>query len=343
MPRILYLSCHEILEYDELMLFHELGYPVFSPGSYLVPQREGEGFLRPGIPGLTYDPNVVEQYNRIGAAHPGQDGKNFLTKDFVDNFDVVVVMHVPEWIERNWEAMKHKRVIWRTIGQSVASTEARLAQYKAHGLQIVRYSPQEAYIPHFAGQDALIRFYKDPTVYGNWVGARPQVITFAQSMQQRGSHCNYALFESVTRPFPRKLFGPGNNQPGFGMGPISWTQQVQELRQARVYFYTGTQPASYTLNFIEAWMSGIPVVAIGPQYGNAEVWRNHNLYEVHNLIKHGQTGFVSDSPSVLRNCVGVLLKDRSLATRVGEAGRAEAIRHFDKSMIRSAWESFLGR
>lgn len=340
--RLLYLSCHETLEHSELILFHELGYELFSPGAYVEPQNRGDQCMRPGIPGLTYNPDVVQQYHRIGTQFPGQDGKKHLTKEFVDNFDAVIVMHIPDWIEVNWEAIKHKRVIWRTIGQSVASVEKRMAPYKSQGLQIVRYSPREARIPHFAGMDALIRFYKDPAIYQGWTGEALQVINFSQSMQQRGTHCNYALFEQVTRPFQRKLFGPENHQPGFGMGKLSWADQIRELQKARVYFYTGTHPASYTLNFIESWMTGTPVVAIGPKYGNADVWRNHDLYEIQDLIQDGVNGFVSDEPQILTARIQQLLDDKALADRISAAGRAEAIRHFNKDMIGAAWKAFLG-
>ena len=341
--RILYLSCHEILEHDELILFHELGYELFSPGAYVEPQNRGDLGLRPNIPGLVYNPDVVQQYHRIGAQFPGEDGKRHLTKEFVDNFDAVIIMHIPDWIEVNWEVMKHKRVIWRTIGQSVASVEQKMSPYKNQGLQIVRYSPRETNIPNFAGMDGLIRFYKDPDIYQGWTGEIAQVINFSQSMQQRGNHCNYALFEQVTRPFPRKLFGPENNQPGFGMGKISWQDQIRELQKARAYFYAGTHPASYTLNFIESWMCGVPVVAVGPQYGNADVWRNHNLYEIQDLIQNGVNGFVSDDPATLSNYIQQLLSDEALARRISAAGRAEAIRHFNKDMIRAAWKAFLER
>jgi glycosyltransferase involved in cell wall biosynthesis len=127
------------------------------------------------------------------------------------------------------------------------------------------------------------------------------------------------------------------------MGKISWTDQIRELQKARVYFYTGTHPASYTLNFIESWMLGIPVVAIGPKYGNADVWRNHDLYEIPDLIQHGVNGFISDDPGVLSGCIRNLLNDEALAKRVSAAGREEAIRHFDKDMIKASWKAFLER
>lgn len=341
--RILYLSCHEILEYDEVRLFHELGHEVFSPGAYVNPQNRGDQGMRPGIPGLTYDPVIAAKWAKHDAVHPSIDGKTYLTREIVDMFDLVIVMHIPDWISKNWAVMKHKPVIWRTIGQSLVSTEQQIRPYRDQGLNIVRYSPMESNIPGWNGQDALIRFYKDPADYGNWNGKKLQVINFTQHMKARDAACNYTLFEQVTRPFKRKLFGPGNDQPDFGMGKVPYSRLQSEMRDNRVYFYTGTHPASYTLNFMEAWMTGIPVVAIGPKYGNAEIWRNHNLYEIHKLIQHGVNGFISDDPRVLQTSVRMMLDDPSYARQISKAGRAEAIRRFGKDMIKEAWRAYLSK
>jgi len=76
MSKILYLSCHEILEFDEVSLLHELGHEVFSPGAYVEPANRGDQNLRPSIPGLKYDPDILEQFHRIAGQHPGQDAKD---------------------------------------------------------------------------------------------------------------------------------------------------------------------------------------------------------------------------------------------------------------------------
>jgi len=342
--KILYLSCHSILEYDEVSLLHWLGYDIFSPGAYIRPSEGSGDLLRPGIPGLEYDPDVLEQFHKIGAAYPGEDAKNHLTKEFVDNFDVVLIMHMPQWVAANWDAIKHKRVIWRTIGQSVASTESSLRWYRSKGLEIVRYSPKESNIPGFIGQNALIRFYKDPEQFGNWVGNDKKIITFAQSMKQRDVACNFSLFERTTKGFPRALYGPQNDEVGleWAQGKVSYETLQEELRASRVYFYTGTHPASYTLNFIESWMTGIPVVAIGPQWGNASYFANHELYEIADLIENGVTGFCSNSEIELRDYCKALLDDDDLSHQISRAGRAEAIRHFNKDMIGESWKEFLG-
>lgn len=339
--KILYLSCHSILEHDEVKMFHGLGHEVFSPGAYVEPANPGDASLRPGIDGLTYDPDVVEQYHRLAGQFPGQDTKDHLTKEFVDNFDCVVVMHMPRWIERNWEAMKHKRVIWRTIGQSVAGTEASLKKYRDAGIEIVRYSPKEATIPGFLGQDALIRFYKDPDDYGPWRGDNNRIITFAQSMKQRGPACNFSFFDDVTQPFARHLFGPGNEGLSWSSGKVPFEQLQEEMNANRIYFYTGTHPASYTLNFMEAWMTGIPVVAIGPEHGNANYFQGHDLYEVHELIENHATGFVSDDKAELQSYLRLLTENHTLAQLIGEGGRQAAIKHFSKDLIWPAWQNYL--
>lgn len=339
--KILYLSCHSILEHDEVKMFHQLGHDIFSPGAYVEPRNPGDASLRPGIPGLVYDPDILEQYHRLAAQHAGHDTKEHLTKEFVDNFDCVIVMHLPKWIHQNWPVMKHKRVIWRTIGQSVASTELEVKPYREQGLEIVRYSPKEQGIPGYIGSDALIRFYKDPADYGPWEGDNERVITFAQNMRSRGAACNFDLFEKVTRPFPRHLFGPQNEGLDWSSGKVPFEQLQRELCDNRVYFYTGTHPASYTLNFMEAWMTGIPVVALGPHHGNASYFHGHDLYEVHELIEDHSSGFVSDDPKQLTSVIKLLLENKPLAQLVGVNGRKEAIRHFSKDLIWPAWQDYL--
>ena len=340
MAKILYLSCHSILEFNEVKMLHELGHEVFPAGAYISPNQPHDN-KRPPISGMTIRPDWLEQYNRLG--QEGVDSRDCLTKEFVDNFSIVIVMHLPRWIVKNWDAIKGGRVIWRTIGQSVASVEKLMAGYvHAGGLEIVRYSPQEINIPNFAGQDALIRFYKDPEEYNSWNGKNDRIITFAQNTKDRDTACNYTLFESATRGFSRHLFGPGNEGQDWTSGTVPYEQLKQELRNNRVYFYTGTHPASYTLNFIEAWMSGIPIIAIGSQHGNARHLKNHNLYEIPNLIENGVTGLVSDNIQELRAGCKQLLGNAELAATVGAAGRAEAIKHFGKDMIYAAWKEYLG-
>lgn len=340
--KILYLSCHSILEYEEVKLLHELGHEVFSPGAYVEPANPGDASLRPSIPGLVYNEDILKKFHAIHDKYPGEDNKDHLSPEVVDYFDVIIIMHLPRWVHLNWPVMKKKRVIWRTIGQSISSTEQQLRPYRQRGMEIVRYSPMEKNIPGCLGQDALIRFYKDPDDYYGWTGHQKRVITFAQHMKDRDKACNFTFFEQVTRPFERHLFGPGNSNVGdWGTDKVPYEQLLQELRDNRVYFYTGTHPASYTLNFMESWMTGIPVVAIGPEHGNANYFPGHNLYEVPHLIRNGVDGFVSDNASKLQEYIRDLMNDDELAKQIGEAGRASAIETFGKEKIKQQWKDYL--
>lgn len=273
----------------------------------------------------------------------GAPSRDELPAEFVKQFDTIIVMHVPEWIERNWEVLKGKRVIWRTIGQSTPAIEQRMGQYKAFGMEIVRYSTREANITPTAGCDKIIRFYKDEREFGGWIGAGNEVITFAQDMKHRAEHCNYDTFTQIVQGFNAHVYGPKNEKSGdLNGGFMTYPQMQQKMRDARVYIYTGTQPASYTLNFIEALMTGVPMVAIGPKLANSLNVTGGDVYEIPDIIKNGVNGYYSDDINELRARVQGLLDDWRLARRIGEMGRIKAIELFGKSVIQDNWRRFLG-
>lgn len=332
--RLLYLSCHSVLEFDEITLFHEMGIDVFSHGAYSDPERQGDGMRRP-IPGLMNDPKILDIFRRTP--------KEKLTEEMVEPFDTVMVMSMPRWITGNWEVLKRKRVIWRCIGQNNHQTEASLKFYRDRGLQIVRYSPKEATLPGYIGADAFIRFYKDPSVFGCWSGQEKFVVNFTQSMKNRGRECNFNFYRRVIEGLPCRLFGPHNENIGqeWAHGAVDIDEFLRQLRINRAYFYTGTYPASYTLNFVEAWMTGIPVLALGPERGNDPELFGYDLYEVSDLIRNGQDGFFSDDEIECRQILNDLLRDPDYARAIGEKGRRSAIDFFGKEKIKAQWAEFL--
>jgi len=351
MKKLLYMSCHEILEFQEVSLFVELGYDVYSMGAYSNPAQAG--ILRPAIPGAKPHPQLHAVYL--------QSSKENIHQELVDWADLIVMMHNSRvdvvdhpqpWLgstrvnsegktEDNWEKLKKKPVIWRSIGQSTKEIEESLKPYRDDGLKIVRYSPKEKTIPSYCGEDAMIRFYEDENEFKGWTGEKKQVITIAQSMKSRGDACNFRAFLEATEPFERRLFGPGNEDAGLIGGQLTYEQLKQELRTSRVYFYTGTQPASYTLNFIEALMTGIPIVAIGKSFYRQ--FPDQDTYEVPEIIKNGENGFVSDSIEELQKYIQLLMDDYELAKKIGENGRKTAIELFGKEKIKEEWRLFLER
>lgn len=330
--RLLYLSCHAILEYDELRIFEELGINYFSLGSYVNP-RNPVDLIRPP---LNHQPDEWLVNNA--------PDRRSIPREFIEYFDTIVVMHVPEWIEDNWENMKDKRVIWRTIGQSTPAIEKRLYKYRKEGLEVVRYSPREMNIKENIGSSKIIRFYKDENEFSGWTGAGNQVVTIAQNMMHRGEFCNYEAFKTLVEgigPGGAKVYGPNNEGSGeLSGGFLTYDEMKQKYRDAGVYIYTGTQPACYTLNFIEAMMTGVPVVAIGPQHANSLNIAG-DTYEIPDIIQNGINGFWSDDLGDLKKKIELLLTDKKIAKRIGQMGRETAIKLFGKEVVKSTWKDYL--
>lgn len=331
--KLLYLSVHSILEYDELLLFEELGIDYFSLGSYIQPNNPVDK-IRPAL-------NKTADLELLKIAPL----RSNMPQEFIEHFDTIVIMHgdTPDgnWILQNWERMKHKRVIWRTIGQSTPKIEAKLKKCRDEGLQVVRYSPLEYNIEGNIGADAFIRFYKDPHEFNNWQGLGNEIITFAQNMPTRADHCNYNTFCKIVKDFNAHIYGPNNKEAGaLNGGYQTYDQMKARLRQAAVYLYTGTQPASYTLSFIEALMTGIPVVALGPKFGNSLNIAG-KLYEVHSIIENGFSGYWSNDVFQLQSYIKHLLRDKRHSRYISENGRKRAIELFGKDTIREQWRQFL--
>lgn len=327
--RLLYLSCHAILEYDELRLFEDMGIDYFSLGSYIDPQHPVDP-IRPAL-NKKVDPDLL---------HMAPD-RDHLPPAFLDHFDKIIIMHKPEWIEHNWPALVGRDVTWRTIGQSTPAIERRMLPYRQDGLKVVRYAKRENQIADNVGCDQIIHFYKDPDEFGKYNGMNWEAITFAQNMVTRGEFCNFEAFAHIVKGLNAHVYGPKNDEAGeLNGGFLTYPQLQQKMRDSRVYIYTGTQPASYTLNFVEALMTGIPMVCIGPKWATSLDIAG-DVYEIPDIIQHGVNGFVSDDLNLLHNITKELLNDVKLSQTIGMAGRQTALAFFSKDVIRSKWAEYL--
>jgi hypothetical protein len=99
------------------------------------------------------------------------------------------------------------------------------------------------------------------------------------------------------------------------------------LRQASVYLYTGTVPASYTLGLIEALMVGVPIVSIGPGawQGPAE------LFEGHEFAQHAE-----DDPAEAREWLREYLRASDPTIVLDRQERARAL--FDVAIVGPQWD-----
>lgn len=342
---ILYFGDHSILEHDEVKLFTESGHKVFSLGGVYQNENIGDN-LRGSIPGFIPDKELGVNPQTKENVHP----------NLVKWADVVIVTHnhpskehPQPWIANNWKLFKSskKPILWRSIGQSNVAVEESLTPFRNEGLKIVRYSPKEKNIPSFVGEDAVIRFYIDPEEYQGYTGDIPRVVNISQGMfgsdsqVSRGEWMAKDIFDEVVKDLDWKIFGPGNEYAlEHNGGRLSFEDLKTMLRLNRVYLYTGTRPAPYTLGFMEALCTGIPIVSIGPKNGN-KMFRE-DTFEAHEIIgANGEAGFWSDNPEELKNFCKILLDNQDLAKSMGEKGRLRAIEYFGKEKIKREWEVFL--
>lgn len=335
--KIHYISCHQVLEHDEVQLLTDLGHDVFSNGAYLEP--EGHPSLsRPGIVGATAHPNWADLARRFP--------KTDLPRELIDPFDILIFMGgiTDNALVANWPRIRHKKVVWRTIGQSTQGNEEMMAPLRADGLHIIRYSPKEMNIPRYIGADTFIRFYKDENELRDWNGSTQEIVNFSQSLRGRRNHCHYDQILELMTGFPMtKVYGTGNEDLGpLNGGELPWELMKGKLRDARVFVYGGTWPASYTLSFIEAMMTGIPMVCIGKHLAqDLPGVPPLDFYEVGEIIQNGVNGFISDDIGTLRSYIYQLLNDDNLARSIGAKGRETAIQFFGKEYIKDSWNRFL--
>ncbi len=341
--KLLILSSHSILEYDDVRLFHSLGYDVFCPGGYSDPANPGES-MRPALPEVPYHADLAALCHAQRVKHEGQPAdfgivdwaKADLHPDLIAWADVIMVNCFPEaWIGGQWDAIKHKRVIWRTIGQSNPLLEHEMSRFRRLGMEVVRYSPAErrAFEPlgAWAGEDAMIRFAKFPSDYAPWIGDDRVVGNVTQNLDVRGDHCGLGFWQAATKGLPVKLAGLGSERMG-GVGTLSYAGMADYLRHLRAFCYMGTQPASYTLALMEVMLAGVPIVSIGP----GAMWLPA-LFEGHELV-----GLWSDFPVVARADLAYLLADDVAAKAASHAMHDRGVALFGAETIGAQWLAYLG-
>ncbi len=332
---LLLLLAHSIEEHDQLKLLSGLGYDVFSLGGYINPGAPHDP-KRPPLPDVPYHPELQAVVDSLGTDDNLRAAKDHIPGPLIDWADVIIVHHYEhQWIVGNWPRIKHKRVIWRTVGQSVEGNERLMAPLRRDGLEIVRYSPKERNIPGYAGEDALIRFYKDPAEWYGWTGEIPAVLNITQNLAQREPYTNRGFWEAATAGLPRMAMGPGSEAIG-GPGQTTFPEMQQALRSYRCYLYTGTQPASYTLGLIEAMMTGIPVVSIGPSWMRIFPYGSE-MFEGHEL-----TAISYEDPAHARVALQVFLEDNDHARQISEVHRNIALKLFGIDSIGAQWKAYLG-
>ena len=338
--RIVQCLSHSIESFDMMKLYHSIGHEVFDVGGLIDP-RSPHDDKRPALPDVPFYPELKAAVDAIGSPDNLGAAQSHLPDALLEWADTIVYHHYLDRLYIQWPRIRdwlrgdsNRRVIWRSVGQSVEGNERTAVPFRREGLERVAYSPKEQNIPGYAGHDALIRFYVDPDEWHGWIGSEERVIQVTQHLRQRDPYTNWGFWDAATRGLPNMPLGPGSEAIG-GPGSLSYADMQEWLRTARAYLYTGTQPASYTLGLIEALMTGIPVLSIGPSHMGIFPY-GPDLFEGHELAS-GWT----DHPETAATQLRLLLDDHAEAKRVSEHQRQRAIEMFGMDRIKAEWTAYL--
>lgn len=329
--KILYFSVHAVLEDDETRMFKKLGHDVFPLGANFGFQS-AQPFRDPIVFNET-EHALLEQFRAMGCTFPyaaDPTAQTHLTAEFIALFDVIVVMHDLNFIQQFWPVLSQRPVIWRTIGQNIDECEPVAAGLHEQGMHIVRYSPAERRSAAYCGETALIRFGKDPDDYGPWSGDNGHVLTFANLFEQRYPS-SAAQYRAIVTDVPSMLGGSGNESFSEKIGFLSPLQQREHYNACRAYLYCSGPTIPYTLNFMEALMSGMPMVV-------TDFAPSHPFYEIPTLVSGG-AGIVASTIEEAQKALRDLLDDDDAARQMSEQARARAIQLFSTDHIGKQWDA----
>lgn len=331
MANILYYSAHDSLEFDDLVLLRTLGHEIFSLGVY-IPTSSRKNEFRPELKNSELVLHWQECFPSDGCYYEESNRQHaIVTKEFVRRFDLVIVVHSIHFIINNWDALSTRPTIWRTIGQGIEPFDEWMAPYRAQHLKIVRWSPAEARNPKYIGHDAVIRAYKDPDVYQPWMGQdNGSVLTFSNGFPHRYPK-EFAFFLQSVWGRPFHVGGSCNVGVMNALGVLSFEDQLKRYRESGAYCYFQGAGIPYTLNFIEAWMTGIPLLAL---HRSVDIPGLDFTYdETNDLIEHGSTGFLVKSVDDVRAVLQELFQMPQSIVDLSRRARDRAIDLFGMATI----------
>lgn len=162
--------------------------------------------------------------------------------------------------------------------------------------------------------DDLVPFSADAEDYPAWNGECSRGLRVANQVARRPHTLLWELHQRAFGELPVTLVGHNPGWEGVRAAQ-NWAELKEIFRRHRFYIHTADPRLEdgYNMATVEAMAAGLPV--LGNRHPSSPV-------------EHGVSGFLSDSPEELRACAQLLLADRELAGRMGQAARATAARLF---------------
>lgn len=156
---------------------------------------------------------------------------------------------------------------------------------------------------------------------------QPIVLSIVNDWIKRDMFCGYTLWkEIVSKPqihFPVKVLG---DTPGLSQPAKSIEELVEAYSSCSVFLNT-TLLSTFPTVLLEAMACECPVVSTAT-CGIDKC-----------IVEHGVTGFVSNDPIELREYCKMLLSDKILAKKMGQAARRRVIEKFGMSIFLDKWQT----
>jgi len=170
----------------------------------------------------------------------------------------------------------------------------------------------------------IVPFGSDPDDYLPYSGEIASGLRISNFIQMRKQFLLWDLHERAFDGIPVRIVGHNPGMPGVAASE-SWEHLKKMLQSHRFYIHTADPRLDdgYNMATIEAMAAGMPV--LGNRHPTSP-------------IKHGLSGFLSDSPYGLRKYARIVLEDRDLAAKMGQQARKTAMERFPMSKFK---ESFL--
>lgn len=166
-----------------------------------------------------------------------------------------------------------------------------------------------------------------------WIGDRPQGIVCINHLERRGRRLGADLYEQFRREVPLVLAGMGSASLFGGLGEIP-NRELPALMAHYRFFFNPVRWTSLGLAVVEAMSLGMPIVALATT-------------EMSSVIDRGVNGWVDTDPARLVDVMRLLIHDREVARRWGEAARESARQRFGLQRFIDDWrgaiDAVLGR
>ena len=159
--------------------------------------------------------------------------------------------------------------------------------------------------------------------YLPYTGDEAKGLRICNEISKRKKILYWDLHEEAFHDLPIQIVGHNPDMPGVEPA-CNWNHLKEMLSSHRFYIHTADSrfEDGYNMATLEAMAAGMPI--IGNRHPTSPV-------------EHGISGFLSDDPDELRSYARMLLADRDLAIRMGEAACKTAQKRFPLSKFKEGF------